>query len=111
MVFAAVATVGIPVRLFQLIRGRIRAIYVNLSGTSKIVVTIGLLGLVVGALSWLGVVYVAIMVFTDDTTPRLWGGSELGMTSSVLGIVYLAIEILLSPLSIRQFQNRRAPSP
>ena len=110
MIFAAVAIVGIPVRLVQLIRGSIQSVYVQLNVIPRIVVTIGLAGLLVGAVSWLGVVYVAIMVFTDDLPLRLWGGSELGMTFSVFGFLYLVVELLLVPLTISQIRNERAVS-
>ena len=110
MVFAAAAIVGIPVRLVQLIRGSIQSVYVRLNVIPRIVVAIGLVGLLVGAVSWLGVVYVAIMVFADDSPLRLWGGSELGMTSSVFGFLYLVVELLLVPVTIRQIRNERVVS-
>jgi len=110
MVVGAGGIIGIPVRLLQLVRGKIHAVYIHLNGIAKFVVTIGLVGLTVGALSWIGVAYVAVMVFTDDTTPRIWGGSELGMTSGAFGFLYLMVELLLLPLTIRQVRNERVVS-
>ncbi len=110
MIFAAVAIVGIPVRVFQFIQGSIQSVYARLSVIPRIVVTIGLAGLLVGTVSWLGVVYVAFKVFTDDSPLRIWGGSELGMTSSVFGFLYLVVELLLVPLTIGQIRNERAVS-
>lgn len=110
MLFAAIALVGIPVRIFQLTRGSIQSAYVRLSVVSRIVVTVGLIGLVISAVLWVGVVYVVTMVFMDGTTPRIWGGSELGMTSSVFGFLYLVVELLLLPLTICQNRGERRVS-
>lgn len=93
------AMIGIPIRVFLLARSDIRAEYLGLNLLSKVFVTLGLVGLFLGALSWFGVAYVAVMVYLDDTTPRLWGGSEFGMTTSALGVLYLVVELLLLPLT------------
>ncbi len=110
MLVGAIAMIGVPVRLFQLVRGSLQAAYSRLNLFSKFFVTIGLVGLILGGLLWISVAYVAVMVFTDDTTPRIWGASELGMTSSSFGALYLIVELLLLPLTIRQIRNKRAVS-
>ena len=110
MLAGAGAVLGIPLRLFQLVRGSIQTAYSRLSGFSKIVAVIGLVGLILSALLWIGVAYVAVMVFTDDTTPRVWGGSELGMTTSALGFLYVIVELLLMPVTIRQIRSVRVIS-
>ena len=110
MLVGAGAVFGIPVRLFQLVRGSIQTAYSRLSGLSKIVAVIGLVGLTLSALLWMGVAYVAVMVVTDDTTPRIWGGSELAMITSALGFLYLMAELLLLPVTIRQIRNVRVAS-
>ena len=104
------AMIGVPVRLFQLVRGSIQAAYSRMGAFSKLIVTVGLVILVLSAFSWAGLMYVAVMVFTDDTTPRIWGGSEFGMTSSVLGFLYLIAELLLLPVTIHQLRNKRVAS-
>ena len=104
------AMIGVSVRLFQLVRGSLQTAYCRLNLFTKFFVTIGLVGLILCGLLWVSVAYVAVMVFTDDTTPRIWGASELGMTSSSLGALYLIVELLLLPLTIRQIRNKRAIS-
>ncbi len=110
MLVGAGAMIVVPVRLFQLVRGSLRAAYNHLNLFSKFFVTIGLVGLILSGLSWIGVAYVTVMVFTDDTTPRIWGTSELTMTSSSFGALYLVDELLLQPLTIRQIRSERAAS-
>ena len=71
MLAGAGAMIGVPVRLFQLVRGSLQAVYGRLNLLSRFLVSIGLVGLILGGLSWIGVAYVAVMVFTDDTPPRI----------------------------------------
>jgi len=110
MIVGAGAMIGVSVRLFQLVRGSLQAAYCRLNLFTKFFVTIGLVGLILCGLLWVWVAYVAVMVFTDGTTPRIWGASELGMTSSSLGALYLIVELSLLPLTIRQIRNKRAIS-
>lgn len=110
LVVAAVGVIGIPIRLIQILRGTIRRAYLRLSVVARIAVAIGLTVLLICAIPWVGVIYIAVMVFTDDTTPRIWGGSELGMISSVLGSLYLMAELLLALLTVRQIRKERAIS-
>ena len=110
MLAGAGAMIGVPVRLFQLTRGSLQVAYSQLNLFSKIYVTIGLAGLFLGSLLWIGVAFVTVMVFTDATTPRIWGTSELAATSSLFGALYLLVELLLLPATIRQIRNKRAVS-
>ncbi len=110
MVVGVGAMIGIPVRIVRLARGDLRSTYLRLNFYSKIVVTIGLVGLLLGALLWFGVAYVAVMVYSDDTTPRIWGGSELGMSTSTFGLLYLVVELLLLPLTTRRTRSERVES-
>jgi len=106
MLAGAGAMIGVPVRLLQLARGSLQSVYSSLNSYSKIFATTGLVGLFLGGLLWIGVAYVALMVFTDDTTPRIWGISELAAASSLFGALYIVVELLLLPLTIRQIRHK-----
>lgn len=106
MLAGAVAMIGVPVRLFQLARGSLQSAYSRLNSYSKFFATIGLVGLFLGGLLWIGLAYVMLMVFTDDTSPRIWGISELAATSGSFGAFYLVVELLLLPLTIRQIRHK-----
>jgi hypothetical protein len=110
MLAGAGAMIGVPARFIQVVRGSFRAAYSRLNLLPKFFVTIGFFGLLLGGLSWIGVAYVAVKVIADDATPRIWGGSEIGLTSASFGALYLVVEFLLLPLTIRQIRNERAVS-
>lgn len=104
------ALIGIPIRVLQLFRGKFQPIYESLGALGNIIVTIGLVLVVLGAVAWAGVAYVAVMILTDDPARRVWGGSEFWMVATVAGFLYISAELLLIPATIRQVRKRRAVS-
>ncbi len=93
-----VAAIGAPVRIL-----RARAwfpVFVRPGIVPKRVCALGLALLIPSALLWLYCVHVAYKVFLDPGTPRLWGGSELGMTPTGLAVLYGVAELLLLPVTL-----------
>ncbi len=100
-----VGLIGIPIRMWQIFIGTFRLIYEFLNRLQKLLVVFGVVFLVPGVLLWLCSIYVIVMVLTDDSANRIWGVSELGITLSALGLVYLLVELMVLPVTWRQFKR------
>lgn len=97
------AAIGVPLRLFLLRRWF--AVFRRAGVVPKVLAALGLLLLAPATFLWLYALYVAWKVFLDPGTPRVWGGSELGMTLTALGMVYFATELLLLPVTLGARRN------
>lgn len=106
--FGAVALIAIPIRLWQILVGKLLSILASLNRFQQFVVILGIVSLVATVLVWCFALYVIAMVIMDDPSRRIWGGSELGMMLNALGFVYFLFELMFVPVTWRQFK-RSAP--
>ena len=91
--FGAVALIAIPIRLWQILIGKLFSIFASLNRFQRFVAILGIVSLVAAVLIWCFALYVIAMVVTDDPSRRIWGGSELGMMLNALGFVYFLFGI------------------
>lgn len=99
LVLGAGVAIALPVRLL-LIRQWLPA-FTRIGALPRVLAAIGIALLVPATLLWGYGLFVAYKVFLDPGVPRVWGGSELGMSLTAFALVYLGSELLCLPMTLR----------
>jgi hypothetical protein len=101
-VLGAIASTAIPMRLWQIGRGRLLAGFPSLNRLQRFATIVALVSLLAAVLVWGFVLYIIAMILTEDPSSRIWGLTELSMALGLLGFLYLVFELLLLPATWRQ---------
>lgn len=101
-VLGTIASTAVPMRLWQIARGRLLAVFPSLNRLKRFATILALVSLFAAVLVWGLVLYIIAMILTEDPSNRIWGVSELGMALGLLGFLYFLFELLLLPATWRQ---------